>query len=135
MADQTDKKNVLVVDDDVDFLEQHKLLLEKSGFHVITADSQADAESKINDVHLDLAVVDVMMEHADAGFNLCYHLKKKNPQLPIIIVTSVSSETGLDFDAHTEEERSWIKADALLSKPLRYEQLKREIDRLLEPAK
>ena len=30
----------------------------------------------------------------------------------------------------TEEERSWIKADALLAKPIRFEQLKAEIDRL-----
>ncbi len=38
----------------------------------------------------------------------------------------------MDFDAATDEERSWIKADAMLAKPIRFEQLKREIDRLLK---
>jgi len=37
----------------------------------------------------------------------------------------------MKFDASTKEERSWIKADLFLSKPIRHEQLLREIKRLL----
>lgn len=126
------KKNILLVDDDIDFIEQNKLQLEKTGFNVIVANSMTEAEQVYKQTAVDLAVVDVMLEYADAGFILCYHLKKKNPRLPVIIVTSVPNETGLDFDARTDEERSWIKADALLTKPMRFEQLQREIHRLLE---
>ena len=43
--------------------------------------------------------------------------------MPVILVTAVASETGLDFDAATAEERGWIKADAVLDKPVRFEQL------------
>ena len=75
--------------------------------------------------------LDVMMENPDAGFTLCYHIRKKYPSVPVILVTSVNSETGLDFAMASDEERSWIKADAMLTKPIRFEQLKREIDRLL----
>ena len=71
----------------------------------------------------DLAIVDLMMEYKDSGFALCYHIKKKDPSIPVILVTAVTSETGLEFDAATEEERSWVKADAMLAKPLRFEQL------------
>ena len=46
-------------------------------------------------------------------------------------VTGVASETGIDFDASTKEERSWIKADVVLDKPIRFEQLEREIHRLV----
>ena len=53
------------------------------------------------------------------------------PFLPVILATGMVSETGIEFDAATAEERSWIKADTVLNKPLRYEQLKKEIDRLL----
>jgi CheY-like chemotaxis protein len=63
---------------------------------------------------------------------LCYRIKKQDPTIPVIMVTSVTSETGLDFDATTKEERSWIKADALLDKPVRFEQLQREMNRLLK---
>ena len=78
----------------------------------------------------DLAVIDVMMESPDAGFTLCHHIRKLDPAIPVILVTSVNSETGLDFTLSTDEQRSWIKADALLSKPIRFEQLQREIDRV-----
>ena len=72
-----------------------------------------------------------MMEHPDAGFVLCHHIRKKDPSIPVILVTSVNSETNLDFDLASEEDRNWINADALLSKPIRFEQLLSEIDRLL----
>ena len=127
-------KTVLVVDDDADFLAQQKLQLTNAGFKVVTAESEAQAEELLEDIHPDIAVLDLMMEQFDGGFTLCYRIKKKDPSIPVIIVTGVTSETSLTFDAATAEERSWVKADALLPKPIRFEQLKREIDRLLTAA-
>jgi CheY-like chemotaxis protein len=126
-----DKPTVLLVDDDSDFLFQQRLQLEAAGFQVVAAEGQVKAAEILAQQRPDLAVVDVMMEDPDAGFMLCHRIRKKDPSIPIILVTSVNSETGLDFDMATEEERSWIKADALLAKPIRFEQLKGEIDRLL----
>ena len=40
-----------------------------------------------------------MMENPDAGFTLCHRIRKQDPSIPVILVTSVNSETGLDFDA------------------------------------
>ena len=128
------KTTVLLVDDDLDFLEQHKLLLQAKGFEVLTAESQAQAEELLKTARPDVAVLDLMLEHVDGGFALCYHIKKLDPRIPVILVTAVTSETSLAFDASTQEERSWVKADALLPKPIRFEQLLREINRLLEEA-
>ena len=125
------KKTVLLVDDDPDFLLQERTYLEKAGFEVVTAVGHRQAEEVLARLEPDLAVVDLMMETPDAGFTLCYHLRKQYPNLPVILVTSVNQETGLDFATSTAAERSWIKADAMLSKPIRFEQLQREIDRLL----
>jgi hypothetical protein len=50
----------------------------------------------------------------------------------VLLVTGVTSETGFEFDAQTSEERSWIKADGLLPKPIRYEQLIGEVKKLLK---
>ncbi len=126
------QRTVLVVDDDSDFLYQQRLQLEASGFKVIEAATAEQAKALMNKGRPDIAIVDLMIEYVDAGFSLCYFLKKKWPDLPVIMVTGVASETGIDFDASTEEERAWVKADVLLSKPIRFEQLKREIDRLLQ---
>lgn len=130
-AGQRDGLTVLLADDDSDYLFQQKLQLEAAGFRVLAAEREADAAAILADVRPDLAVLDLMMDDVDGGFTLCHRIKKEHPTLPVILVTSVNAETGLDFGTGTESERDWIKADAFLSKPIRFEQLKREIDRLL----
>lgn len=125
------KKTILLVDDDIDFLTLHRLQLEAAGYNVIVAEGQKPAEEVLARVRPDLAVVDLMLEQVDGGFALCYHIKRLAPKIPVILVTAVTSETSLEFDAATPEERSWVQADLMLTKPLRFEQLQREITRLL----
>ena len=125
-------KTVLVVDDDIDFLIQTETVLKANGFEVVKAESQKEAEELLQTLKPDLAILDLMMEHFDGGFALAYHVKKLYPGTPVIICSAVTSETGMRFDAATDEEQSWIKADLFLSKPIRHEQLLREINKLLE---
>jgi CheY-like chemotaxis protein len=66
---------------------------------------------------------------------LSHHLKRVFPGLPVIMVTAVTSETGLVFDPSSPAERAWVGADALLAKPIRFEQLRREVDRVLAARK
>ncbi|MBN1154787.1 response regulator [candidate division KSB1 bacterium] len=124
-------KTLLVVDDDIDYLTQMKVNLIDAGFNVVTAEGQKKAEEYLEQNKPDLAILDLMMEEMDGGFALSYHIKKLDPSIPVIIVSAVNSEAGIEFDAVTKEERSWIKADAFLAKPVRFEQLVREINRLL----
>jgi DNA-binding response OmpR family regulator len=131
MADNEKKQVVLLVDDDEDFRLQQKLHLEKAGYAVIEAYSRKLAEELLKKEKPDIAIVDLMMEDKDDGFILCYHMKKMDNPIPVILVTAVTSETGYSFGASNEDERHWIKADAILAKPVRFEQLKQEIDRLL----
>jgi len=125
------KRRILIVDDDPDFRFQQRVHLERAGFAVIEAEGLDKARLLVREGAFDLAMVDLMMEEFDAGFTLCHEIKKKNAGLPVIMITGVKGETGLDFDAATQEERSWIKADALLAKPVRPDQLLREVNRLL----
>jgi CheY-like chemotaxis protein len=115
---------VLVIDDDPDFLMQQAAVLKGAGCQVVTAESADEGEKKIRDGgELDVLVVDLMMERNDDGFRLCYLSKKLKPERRVIMVTGVAAETGIEFDATTREERSWIKADQILAKPVRPEQL------------
>jgi DNA-binding response OmpR family regulator len=127
-----ESKNILIVDDDVDFLEQMKFHVEKIGHKVTTADSQKEGEKYIESNKPDLAIVDLMMESEDSGFILSYKIKKKYPDVPVIIATAVTSETGMVFGLNKQEEKNWIKADLYLEKNLRPDQLQREINRLLK---
>ncbi|HNU82789.1 MAG: response regulator [Acidobacteria bacterium] len=125
------QKTILVVDDDEDFREQMSLQLEAAGYNVVTADGEEAARRTLEDLNPDLAVIDLMMEHVDGGFTLAYRLKKRQPPVPVIMITAVASETGLDFASAAASESGWMRVDALLSKPVRPEQLRREIARLL----
>jgi CheY-like chemotaxis protein len=122
---------VLVVDDDPDYLALVRMQLESAGHEVTCASSPKEAEELIKQRQPDIAVVDLMMDHPDAGFTLCYHIKKKHPKIPVIMMSIAHGETGMDFDATTPEEKRWVKADVFLEKPLRIEQLTHEMERLL----
>ncbi|HSK11320.1 MAG TPA: response regulator, partial [Vicinamibacterales bacterium] len=69
------------MDDDEDFLFQHRIQLENAGFQVAAAASRAAAEELIGSFTPDLAIVDLMMEHHDDGFVLSHHLKRRFPAL------------------------------------------------------
>ncbi len=125
-------KTILIVDDDIDYLFQTRLKVEQFGFKVITAESQKEAEKIIEITKPDLAIFDLMMENDDSGFILCYKMKRKYPDVPIIIATAVTAETGMSFDVTGDDERRWIKADLFLDKGIRADQLLREINRLLK---
>lgn len=127
-------RTILLVDDDFDFRLQHRLYLEGRGYTVWECGGSAEARALLEEKRPDLIVADLMMEEDDAGFALCYFVKRRWRDLPVIMVTGVTAETGFDFDAATAEERAWIKADALLAKPVRLDQLHGEIQRLLGPA-
>ena len=123
---------ILVADDDPDYLYQTISNLERSGYKTVAAESQSEAESYISKFRPDLAIFDLMMESDDSGFILCYKIKKKYPEVPVILATAVSHETGLSFSLDSEHERSWIRADRYLEKGIRAEQLDLEIMKLLK---
>jgi CheY-like chemotaxis protein len=132
MTPEPTAPRILLVDDDEDFLYQHQIQLEHAGYRVTTATSRADAEALAVDARPDLAILDLMMEQHDDGFVLSHHLKRLLPGLPVVLVTAVTAETGISFSPTTGAERAWVGADALLAKPIRFEQLKREVERLLK---
>ena len=123
---------ILVADDDPDYLFQTVFNLEKEGYKTMAVESQAEAESVIARFKPSLAIFDLMMENDDSGFILCYKLRRKYPEVPIIIATGVTAETGMSFDITGDDERKWIKADLFLDKGIRADQLQREINRLLK---
>jgi len=125
-------KTVLIADDDMDTLEQLSFQMKNMGMNVLTAESQKEAEEIIEKTKPDLAIFDLMMDNRDSGFILSYKLKKKYPDVPVIIATAVTADTGMMFGLESAEEKSWIKADLYLEKGLRPEQLQMEIKKLLK---
>ena len=91
---------------------------------------RAEAEKALAADKYDIVITDLVMEKADSGFSLAFHIKKDAPETKVIIATDVNSRHGVKFSVDSEDERAWIKADAFLDKPYRYEQLRTVIERL-----
>ncbi len=127
----TIKKKILVVEDDIDQLDHISMILKADGYDVISAQGQAEGEEAILTAIPDLAILDLMMENMDSGFVLCHQIKHLYPETPVILLTAVRSEAGVDFSAKSKGAASWIKADVLLDKPIRPEQLRVEVRRLM----
>jgi CheY-like chemotaxis protein len=127
-------KKILLVDDDIDLLEQNKLILESKGFEVVTAENVEDAIETFKKEKPDACIVDLIMEQHDSGFILCHRIKRDphGKNIPVFILTSATYVTGYKFDVKTEEEKEWIKADALLAKPIVIEELISKLEAFYE---
>jgi DNA-binding response OmpR family regulator len=112
-----DKIRVLLVDDDPDFIEANSIILEASGFEVLTASSGAEGLKKVEEEEPDVVVLDVMMENTDEGFSVARKIRRKlHSDVPIIMLTSVSQATGYTFKP--EDHPDFFPVDQFLEKPV-----------------
>ena len=122
---------ILLVDDDPDFLEMHKAVLQNHGYDVLTATSGQEGLERVRTEIPDLIILDLMMEKHDAGFSFSKTVKT-DPlfrKIPILMVTSVAEATGFRFSL--EEDGYWMKTDDFLDKPVMPMILLERVDKLL----
>ena len=89
------KAKILLVDDDIDFVESTKTILESKPYEVIVAYEGDEALRKAREEHPDLILLDIIMPVKD-GFTAAEQLKK-DPELskiPTIMLTSFSARRG-----------------------------------------
>jgi two-component system, OmpR family, response regulator len=122
---------ILIVDDDKDYLIRIHGSLKGHGYNIITAEGRVTAESLLEKTKPDLAIIDLILENDDSGFVLCYRMKQKYPDVPVIVANGNPSETGILFDLSDSKIRKWIKADRFINKSLNRDLLLGEIDDLL----
>ena len=129
------KGKILLVDDDPDFLEMHKAVLENRGYEVLTATSGQEGLGRVRADMPDLIILDLMMEKHDAGFSFSKTIKLDPlfKKIPILMVTSVAEATGYRFSL--EEDGYWMKTDEFLNKPVPPEVLLEAVDKLLQKSK
>lgn len=122
-------KKVLLVDDDPDFLEMHSAVLKHKGYDIITARNSKECMERLEKVRPDIVILDVMMEQFDAGFKASGRIKEKYKDLPVMLLTSIGAQTGLEFSSN-QEVLKITGADALLDKPVSPKVLIDEIEKL-----
>lgn len=116
---------VLLVDDDADFVQMNRLVLEKEGFEVLTAYNPQECLEKAKAGKPDVIVLDVMMTTPTDGFHLSYTLRNtpETRHVPILMVTSVNQTVPYKF----EPDQNWLPVDKFLEKPVAPEVLIEEV--------
>jgi two-component system alkaline phosphatase synthesis response regulator PhoP len=128
------KKKVLLVDDDIDLIEQNKMLLESKGYDVVTAENVKDAWDTFQREKPDAAVLDLIMEEHDSGFVLAHKIKRDayGKTIPVFLLTSATYVTGMKFGVSSSEEQEWINCDAWFNKPINIDELSNKLEECLE---
>ena len=124
-------KKIVLVDDDLDIQESIKMVLENAGFVFKGAMDRESGMSLIKKEKPDLVILDVMMEEPDDGFFMAQELHAQNSHIPIIMLTSIGSVTGM----HYAKDNEMIMVDEFVEKPVTPDELLVKINSLLENGK
>ena len=122
-------ERILIVDDDPDFSDALRLLLEAHGYETFRAESGKDALEKLDRIKPDLIILDVVMESDIAGFEMAYHLRNPAPHasyaayfdVPILVLTGIGERRKISFAPQTNV--AFLPVDAYLEKPVQPELL------------
>jgi CheY-like chemotaxis protein len=121
---------ILVVDDDPDFVEFTRIVLEREGHTIISAAGGGEALAKIADDTPDLIILDVIMDTMLDGLSVSQELNEHGEyrQIPIIMITSIANSDYAEL-LPTDE---YVHLDTFLTKPVAPERLVKEVNQLIE---
>jgi CheY-like chemotaxis protein len=120
---------ILVVDDDPDFVEIMRTILESNDYQVLTASNGQQALSQVKAQRPDLMILDIMMSTVLDGLDVSEQLAKDPDAkfMPVIMVSSIA-ETPY---AHVFPMEQQPHMDAWLSKPVDPKALLNKVAELL----
>lgn len=120
----SDKKFILVVDDDPDLVESVSLKLESENFVVDKAYDGVEALEKIKEKQPDLVLLDVMMPKKN-GYDLCDELKTDDQFKDIVVVLLTAVGDAVTSTNYTHIDGKTNMADDFIPKPI-------DLDKLVE---
>ena len=127
----SDKKRVLLVDDEPDLIAILKKRFQKEGFDTDVAYDGNEAMAKVAANPPDAIVLDVMMPDKD-GYEVCKELKgdPNYRDIPILLLTAVVSK--IPTTSYTHRMGMETEADDYVDKPVEPTELVRLVERLLK---
>ena len=85
------KKKILLVDDEIDFLDMMRLRLEANNYSVITASDGNEALNKFRKEKPVAVLLDILMPGMD-GIDVLKVMRRDDTKIPIFIITAFSNE-------------------------------------------
>ena len=120
----SDKKLVLVVDDDPDLVESVSMKLESKDYRVAKAYDGVEAWDKIKAERPALVILDVMMPKKN-GYELCDEIKKEDEYKSIAVVLLTAVAEAVPKTNYTHMDGKSTLADDFIPKPI-------DLDKLME---
>ena len=90
---------ILIIDDDPDFVEITKAILETKQYKVRFAYDPDEGLARLEEESPDALILDVMMGKGAEGFIFARKMRKdpRFNKIPILMLTSMREQTGFDF--------------------------------------
>ncbi|MCK5837917.1 MAG: response regulator [Desulfobacula sp.] len=120
----SEKKLILVVDDDPDLVEAVSMKLEASEYRVAKAYDGEEAMEKIKEEKPDLVILDVMMPRKN-GWEVCEEIKKSDALKDISVVLLTAVADSVKTTSYTHHDGKTTLADDYIPKPI-------DLDKLME---
>ncbi|MDD5131891.1 MAG: response regulator [bacterium] len=113
-------KRILIIDDDADFNEACRNMLEAVDYEVGVENKHEHAYQAIVEFKPELILLDVLMDNKLAGFEIAETMAKdiKFKEVPIILLTGYFMRTGLR-DLQNEMMTKWENIKFVLDKPVK----------------
>jgi len=111
-----DPKRILVIDDDLDFLDFVRIVLSANGYEVEVAPAAQEGLQKMRANPPDLVIVDVMMSFVLDGWSVSREMRF-DPilcDIPVLMVSAIVSDKNDPLFPGREE----CRVDGFMSKPL-----------------
>jgi DNA-binding response OmpR family regulator len=127
-------KRILIIDDDKDFCTSVRAVLEGAGYQVSVASNGRQGIERVQTEKPDLVVLDIMMEHDWAGYEVNQAMKfgpdSSLEAIPILMVSSVEVDPHTRFNRATE----WgmIQPDSYMTKPLDIPEFVRRVSEMIQ---
>ena len=118
------KSRILIVDDSSDVIESVSSLLAREGYFVTAYSDTKAAAAAIKEENFDVVLTDIQM-HEVTGIDLLEKAHRKNPQLPVILMTAYP-----DFNTALEALRR--KAFDIIIKPCNADYLAQAVTRAVQ---
>ncbi|HIC96763.1 TPA: response regulator transcription factor [Candidatus Bipolaricaulota bacterium] len=122
-------KRILIIEDEVRFLEGLELYLKKAGYEVLKATEGLEGLRKALEAAPDLVILDIMMPDMN-GYEVCRRLRanSETEDLPVLMLTA-KTQVG--------DKVAGFKsgADDYLTKPVHLAELRARVEALLKQAK
>jgi len=127
-----EKKFILLVDDDPNFLDATITVLESFGYRTQRASSPEECFTRLKKELPDLIILDVMMARLDSGFDCCRKIKTEDrtKHIPILMLTAVDKKYPFDFGG-AAGEADWLPVNDFMDKPVEAMELVEHVRKLI----